>query len=615
MENFISEFHFLRPLWLIGIPIMWGLIFLLRKKWWQKGNWDKEVEIHLLEFLATSPLQQKKKIIPLIMCLTVTLLLLSLSGPVWEKKPYPLIKKSYARVLVLDLSYSMLASDIKPTRIDRVRFKLEDLLKNFSEGDTALVGYAGEAFVISPLTNDANTISAFLPGLHPNIMPVPGSRADLGVELASDLLSRALGSQGHIILVTDGIEESEISAIKKSSGANKFSILAVGTETGSPIPLTAGGFLKDRNGAIVIPKLNLKPLLNLANLVNGKLNLLSADDRDVNQIISVETSEGSYKEDDQQRTSDIWNEEGPWLLLIVLPLTAILFRRGALFLIGLIVLSAFFASPDTVKAFSWNDLWLRPDQQASNLFHQGETDQASKLFENNEWKATAAYRSGNYKKAAEQFAKKDNARANFNRGNALAFTGRLHEAIDVYKQVLAEDPEHHDAQFNKKLVEDLLKKEEKSQNDMQNKDNKKQQKNNKQAQNLNSTQSQQNNGADHDKKQSVEKKDSGEKQNDEKQGKNNQKRKEEQNEGSKKDHNKNHANVDKNENKSSDIPEQKNIASNSNPKLSAEDRSKKQKLEQWLRKIPDDPGRLLRNKMKREYQRREKKHIESKQYW
>ena len=174
---------------------------MLRKKWWLKGDWDREVESHLLEFLATSPSQHKRKRLPWVMCLAGTLLLLSMAGPVWQKKPQPLIKKSQARVLVLDLSFSMLASDVKPTRIDRVRFKLEDLLNNFSEGETAIVGYAGEAFVISPLTHDANTISSLLPGLHPNIMPVPGSRADLGVELASDLLSRSIGSQGHINLL------------------------------------------------------------------------------------------------------------------------------------------------------------------------------------------------------------------------------------------------------------------------------------------------------------------------------------------------------------------------------------------------------------------------------
>ena len=611
MEILISEFHFLRPLWLLAVPLVWWMIFMLRKKWWQKGDWDREVDSHLLEFLATSPSQHKRKLLPWVMCLAGTLLLLSLAGPAWQKKPQPLIKKSQARVLVLDLSFSMLATDVKPTRIDRVRFKLEDLLNNFSEGETALVGYAGEAFVISPLTHDANTISSLLPGLHPNIMPVPGSRADLGVELASDLLSRSIGSQGHIILVTDGIEESEISAIKNASGTNEFSILAVGTEAGSPIALKAGGFLKDRNGAIVIPKLNLKPLSKLANQVNGELTLLSPDDRDVNQIIAAETSEGSYTEDEQKRTSDKWNEEGPWLLLIVLPLTAMLFRRGILFSIGLIILPAFFALPDTVMAFSWDDLWLRPDQQATELFHQGETDYASKLFEDNEWKATAAYRSGDYEKAAEQFAKKDNTRANFNRGNALAFAGRLQDAIDSYEKVLSVNPQHKDAKFNKKLVEDLLKKQNKSQ---QNKEQQGQQKN-QQDQSSESTESQQNSGTEQDKNKSAEKKDSGEQQHDEEHGKNNQKGKEDQNEGSKKDQNNNQGEVDKNENKSSDSPEQQKIASNSNPDLSPEDRSKQQKLEQWLRKIPDDPGRLLRNKMKREYQRRDKKQIESKHYW
>ena len=242
------------------------------------------------------------------------------------------------------------------------------------------------------------------------------------------------------------------------------------------------------------------------------------------------------------------------------------------------------------------------------MFYQGETDYASKLFEDNEWKATAAYRSGDYEKAAEQFAKKDNTRANFNRGNALAFTGRLQDAIDAYEKVLSDNPKHKDAKFNKKLVEDLLKKQNKSQQN-------KQQQNKQQDQNSESTQSRQKPGTEQDKNQSAEKKDSGEQLHDEEHGKNNQKVKEDQNKGSKKDQNKNQGEVNKNENKSADSPEQQKIASNTNPDLSPEERAREQKLEQWLRKIPDDPGRLLRNKMKREYQRRDKKQIESKQYW
>ncbi|MEC8941028.1 MAG: VWA domain-containing protein, partial [SAR324 cluster bacterium] len=170
----MSEFHFLRPLWLLAIPLVWLLVFRLLGKWWSTANWERIVEPHLLQFLAITPAKQKASLLPWIMCFAGTLLLLSLAGPVWEKVPQPLLQKSQARVLVLDLSFSMLATDIKPTRLDRARFKLEDLLKRFVEGDTALIAYAGEAFVISPLTHDPATIAALLPGLHPNIMPVPG---------------------------------------------------------------------------------------------------------------------------------------------------------------------------------------------------------------------------------------------------------------------------------------------------------------------------------------------------------------------------------------------------------------------------------------------------------
>ena len=611
MDILISKFHFLRPFWLIGVPLVWWMVFQLKKKWWLKGDWDREVEPHLLKFLATSPLQYSYKLLPWGMCLAGTLILLSLAGPVWQKKSQPLIKKTMARVLVLDLSLSMLASDVKPTRIDRVRFKLEDLLKNFSEGETALVGYAGEAFVISPLTHDANTISALLPGLHPNIMPVLGTRADLGVELAADLLSRSQGRQGHIILITDGIDESEINAIKNASGSNNFSILAVGTEAGSPIALQAGGFLKDRNSAIVISKLNMKPLRKLANEVNGIITVFSPDDQDVDQIIAAETLEGRFAENEEQRTSGKWNEEGPWLLLIVLPLIAIMFRRGVLFSIGLIVLPSFLALPDTARAFSWEGLWMRPDQQAAELFHQGEIDHASKLFEDSEWKATAAYRSGNFVKAAEQFSKQDNTRANFNRGNALAFSGRLQDSIDAYEKVLSVNPKHKDAMFNKKLVEDMLKKQK---NSKQNKQQGQKQEKNKKNQSSQSSQNQQKTGTDQDKNQTTEKNNSVEQQHKDGKNKNSQKGKEDKKEELNKDQNKNKADINKVETKSADIPEQK-IASNSNHDSNPEDRTKKQKLEQWLRKITDDPGRLLRNKMKLRYQRREKKQIESKHYW
>ncbi len=580
-------------------------------KWWRKGEWDKEVDPHLLEFLATSPLQQKRRLLPWAMCFAGTLLLLSLSGPVWQKKSQPLLKKTQARVLVLDLSYSMLAADIKPTRIERARYKLEDLLNRFVEGETALVGYAGEAFVISPLTHDPLTISALLPGLHPNIMPVPGSRPELAVGLATELLNRSRATTGHIILITDGIEESEISAVIKNAGSDRLTILAVGTESGSPIALPAGGFLKDKNGAIVIPKLNMIPLKKLVDQTQGELTVLSPDDQDVDTIISVETSAVNFVEDQQQRTADMWNEEGPWLLLLVLPLTALLFRRGVLFSLGIIVFTSVFASPSMVMAFGWDDLWLRPDQQASKLFEQGESKQASELFENDEWKGAASYRSGDYQQAIDQFSKQDNPRANFNRGNALAFAGRLQDALKAYQQVLSDDPQHQDAQFNKELIEELLKKQQKKQ--QQNKQNKQDKK--KQQQQRDSSGNQDQSAGDPEQKPEAEKNESDKQQSKDSQDKmNEQKNEDEKDERNKKDEKDKFADKQNNQ-KSADQSKQQNIAVKENSDLTPEDRSRQQTMEQWLRKIPDDPGRLLRNKMKREYQRRSKKQNHNKQYW
>jgi Ca-activated chloride channel family protein len=605
----LSEFHFLRPLWLLAIPIFWWLVFRLLGKWWSTANWEKIVEPHLLQFLATRPATQNTSLLPWIMCFTGTLLLLALAGPVWEKAPQPLLQKSQARVLVLDLSYSMLATDIKPTRIDRARFKLEDLLKRFVEGETALIGYAGEAFVISPLTHDPATIAALLPGLQPNIMPVPGSRADLGFRLAADLLSRSKGGTGHIIWVTDGIEGQDYSALENTIGQNRLSILAVGTESGSPVALSGGGFLKDKNGAIIIVKLNSQPLEKLANKNQGTFTALSVDDSDVERIIDAETAVTDFVEDEQRRTADKWNEEGPWLLLLALPLAAVLFRKGLLLSWSLLVLCGMSILPNSAEAFGWDDLWLRTDQQAAKLFQAGDAKDAAKLFENPEWKGTAAYRTGDYETAIEEFSRQDHPIANFNRGNSLALAGHLQDALDAYEKVLAENPQYEDSQFNHDLIEKLMREQQnKQQNKKAEKGNKKKQQNDKEDRQQDSSKSEAEQNEKSEQESSTEKQDSGDTQSSEDK-KNNDK----------KNLNENIKSTEtkkiESEQKKNDESAEKNIIARDKQELTTEEQSRQQALEQWLRKIPDDPGRLLRNKMQREYQRRGKQQILNEQYW
>ena len=612
----LTEFHFLRPLWLLAIPLVWWLVFRLLGKWWSTANWEKIVEPHLLQFLATTPATQKTSLLPWIMCFTGTLLLLALAGPVWEKVPQPLLQKSQARVLVLDLSFSMLATDIKPTRIDRARFKLEDLLKRFVEGDTALIAYAGEAFVISPLTHDPATIAALLPGLRPNIMPVPGSRAEHAFSLAANLLSRSKSGSGHIIWITDGIEGQDFAALENTVGRNRLSILAVGTESGSPVALSEGGFLKDKNGAIVIPKLNSQPLKKLAGIKQGSFTVLSIDDRDVEGIIEAETTATDFIEDEQLRSSDKWNEEGPWLLLLALPLAASLFRRGLLFSWSLLLLFGISSLPNSAQAFGWDDLWLRTDQQAEKLFQEGAEKEAAQLFENPEWKGTAAYRTGDYEKAIKEFSRKDGPLANFNRGNSLAFAGRLEEALAAYEKVLAENPKHEDAQFNHDLIEKILQEQQKKQqNKKADKGKENEQRKNKQDQQQDSSKADVEQNEKSSQQSSAEKQDSGDPQSSTEE-KNNDKK--QSNEGEKNLNDKTEsteAKKNENEQEKNNKSAEKNIASEDEQELTADERSRQQTLEQWLRKIPDDPGRLLRNKMQREYQRRGKQQILDEQYW
>ena len=578
-------------------------------KWWSTANWEKIVEPHLLQFLATTPATQKTSLLPWIMCFTGTLLLLALAGPVREKVPQPLLQKSQARVLVLDLSFSMLATDIKPTRIDRARFKLEDLLKRFVEGDTALIAYAGEAFVISPLTHDPATIAALLPGLRPNIMPVPGSRAEHAFSLAANLLSRSKSGSGHIIWITDGIEGQDFAALENTVGRNRLSILAVGTESGSPVALSEGGFLKDKNGAIVIPKLNSQPLEKLAGIKQGSFTVLSIDDRDVEGIIEAETTATDFIEDEQLRSSDKWNEEGPWLLLLALPLAASLFRRGLLFSWSLLVLFGISSLPNSAQAFGWDDLWLRTDQQAEKLFQEGAEKDAAQLFENPEWKGTAAYRTGDYEKAIKEFSRKDGPLANFNRGNSLVFAGRLEEALAAYEKVLAENPKHEDAQFNHDLIEKILQEQQKKQqNKKADKGKENEQRKNKQDQQQDSSKADVEQNEKSSQQSSAEKQDSGDPQSSTEE-KNNDKK--QSNEGEKNLNDK----TESTEAKKNENEQEKNIASEDEQELTADERSRQQTLEQWLRKIPDDPGRLLRNKMQREYQRRGKQQILDEQYW
>lgn len=449
----LADFHFLRPYWFVALIPLLFLLWMSYQAYRHDSGWQNVCDQRLLPYLLMIHRSANQGWWVGLLGLGWLMAILALAGPTWSKQTQPVFSMQKGQMIVLDLSRSMGAADLQPTRLTRARFKVADILTRSQEGQTGLVVFAGDAFVVSPLTQDAATISALLPALDSTIMPVQGSRADLGLRKAAELLQQAGFTHGEILLVADGIngEPALATARQLRSEGFRVSVLAVGSQVGAPIPLPEGGFLKDANGNIVIPRTNLEAMESLSREGGGRYALLSSDDSDLNWLLieSVPALAEEVQGTDQETV--VWQEVGPWLVVSMLPLAALAFRRGWLLLILLALIV-----PYPSWALSWSDLWQRRDQQVDQALQQGDFERAATLATNPMQRGIAAYRQGHYDQAAVAFAQAPGARAHYNRGNALAHRNRFEEALAAYDAALAEDPDMQDARENRDLVEKLL---------------------------------------------------------------------------------------------------------------------------------------------------------------
>ena len=616
-----ESFQFLRPGWLVLIiPGCW-LVFRLHQRWKQRTDWSGVVEPHLLELLLVEARGIRRTWIPWMLSLMLILVLTAMAGPVLEKRSVPVLKKNLAKVLVLDVSHSMLAEDLRPNRIERAKFKLRDLLNRIDEGETALIAYAGDAHVISPLTSDTHTITTLLPGLEPDIMPHRGSRPDRAMELAVKLLDGHSANPGEVIWLTDGIPENMIPTVAQLLGRHRLSVIGVGTEKGAPIPGKNSGFLKNSKGGIVMSRLDTSRLQALAQQKGGTFQILRNDDQDLEIVLNQPILMNEYLEDETEKQGDIWREEGPWLLLIMLPLAALMFRRGLIF--GFLLISLHlpgFVISERAYAFEWKDLWKNKDQQGQQYFIEGLHSEAAQVFENPEWKGLSHFRSGNHENALEEWKEIDSPRSLFNQGNALAKLGKLDQAIDNYDQVLEREPEHSDARFNRDLLKKLLEEQEKQKQQNQEQDGS--------GEDQQKTENQQ---SENQTERSEENPSSAESGSD---SKNQNMENSEQTEQAQKSDSQNkeisEAQSDKQEQENTDetsVAEENNQQEDQDSKEQqafikprsvselTEDNPQEQELRQWLQKIPDDPSRLLRNKMYRAHQRNKQIMKTEKESW
>ena len=576
-----ADFHFLRPLWFLGlIPAVLVLaLFQWRKR--SAGNWAQIINPALLPFLMQGETGKKRHSTAwLITGLALVWLLscISLAGPTWQQLPQPVHKEDSALIVVFDLSPSMLAEDIKPSRLVRARYKLIDILKKRREGFTALVVYGGEAHTVSPLTEDSNTIISLVPILHPTLLPEYGSNTEEAIEIALELAINGGYEQADILLITDGVARSAFGTIQSMvSQAGKFrlSILGVGTDQGAPIPLGDGGFVKDSRGAILIPKLGASSLQALSSAQGGNYQTITAGDSDIEQILAVTEQLFPDATRELDRSFDLWDDQGYWLAILLLPALLLSFRKGA---VVTLVFAPLLFSSHPVEALDWKDLWQTPDQQGAQALENGDLEAAQSLFNDSQWRGSAAYKAGNYDQAIDDYLGAETADAHYNRGNSLAKSGDLEGAIEAYNQALKQQPEMEDAAANRDLVEKLKEQQEES-SEQQDQDQEKKDQDKKDQQDQDQNQQQE----DGDPQPS----DSSD----------------EQQEQDQQDQQPEETEQEKEEREQAE-QEEKEQQEEAQAEPTEEEKQAQQEIEQMLRRVPDDPGGLLRAKFR--YQSRQR---------
>lgn len=462
----ISDFHFLRPLWLLALLAAPLLVYLVSWRGDVRSQWQGMIAPHLLDHLLIEK-GGKRRLQPVhITAALITVAAIAAAGPAWQRERPPFVEDTAPLAIAIDLNPTMNATDISPTRLERAKLKVQDILGLRKGSRTALFAYAGSAHMVLPLSDDAALVKTYLAALSPQIMPVEGKDTAKALQEVEKALANE-NAPGTILFMTDGVERSAFQAFSRYQGRNAVMVLGIGTVEGGPVKTADGGFLTDATGSHVRSKLDVDSLKALQSASKAEVATVTADDADVRWIVrriqtnfAVKTAEGLTR----------WHDAGWWLTIPIAVFGLFWFRRGwtvrwAVYLLAISLLMSNERAEAADNRFL--DLWLTPDQQGRRAFEQGDFQGAAEKFADPAWRGAALYRAGRFQDAIDAFAESDTAESYYNQGNALMHLDKAEEAITVYKQALKRRPDWPDAKRNLAAAEKFKADKDKQEQDAQ----------------------------------------------------------------------------------------------------------------------------------------------------
>lgn len=427
IQAFVANFQFVRPAWLLALVLVPLLPWWLHRLRLRRNVWRDAVDAHLLQHLIEGgdvPRSGRIATGHVLAAAALALAILALAGPSWRSLPQPLWQDRTPLVVAVDLSEASRATDLPPSRLLQMRAKLTRILRERGGGQIALVAYADDAYIVSPLTDDAANIELFVDALAPEVMPDDGQRTERAIRESVLLLERAGFSRGDILLMTHRAGASARSAAGDARKAGfRVSVLGLGS--------AEGGSYVDRRGRRQRTWLDSGELGAVADAGDGRYVAASVDDNDLRALGVLQADRVEDAVANARKRGALAIDEGFWLLPPLLLLALFAFRRGVLAVALLAV-----CLPWQVVRADEGSLWQRPDQVEHARLQRG----------------VEAYRSGDYKAAMSHWADLPGADAAYNRGNALARQGRYDEAIAEYDRALRQQPGMADATANRRVA-------------------------------------------------------------------------------------------------------------------------------------------------------------------